>query len=505
MAAAVPHPSGAPLLPFAEKFGAEAFTFDDVLLVPGRSEVLPADVDTTIRLTGGIRLHIPVLSAAMDSVTEARMGIAVARNGGIGVLHRNMAVEEQAAEVDRVKRSEAGMITDPVVLGPDDSIGHALQLMSRYRISGLPVIDADHRLLGILTNRDLRFEEVLDRPVREVMTTEGLVTAPLHTSLADASELLRAHRIEKLPVVDEDGRLSGLITLKDIRKRLEHPHATKDAHGRLQVGAAVGVGPEALKRAEALVDAGVDLLVVDTAHGHSASVIDTVRELSSKFPATPIMAGNVATAAAVADLAEAGAQVIKVGIGPGSICTTRVVAGVGVPQLSAIHECATAAADHGVSIVADGGVRFSGDVAKAIASGAHAVMLGGLLAGTEESPGELVPLHGQHYKEYRGMGSMGAMGDRSHSKDRYFQAEITATEKLVPEGIEGRVPYRGPVSQVLHQLVGGLRAAMGYCGTDGLDALRTQARFVRITAAGVRESHPHDVTITNEAPNYPMS
>lgn len=487
-----------------DRFGAEALTFDDVLLVPRRSEVLPADVDTSVRLAEGLVLSIPIVSAAMDTVTESTMAIAMARHGGLGILHRNMTAEAQAAEVDRVKRSEAGMITDPVSLGADEQVARALELMARYRISGLPVVDDDHRLIGILTNRDLRFEDRHDRPVAEVMTRDGLVTAPLGTTLADATELLRAHRIEKLPVVDADGRLSGLITLKDIRKRLQYPNATKDAHGRLQVGAAIGVGDDAVKRAELLVAAGVDVLVVDTAHGHSVSVLDTVREVTSRFPGVLVMGGNVATADAVRDLAAAGASVVKVGIGPGSICTTRVVAGVGVPQLTAIADCAAAAAELGVGVVADGGVRYSGDIAKAIGSGAHAVMLGGLLAGTEESPGDLVPLRGQYFKEYRGMGSLGAMDARSHSKDRYFQAEVTTPDKVVPEGIEGRVPYRGPLGQVLHQLVGGLRSAMGYCGTPDLGSLRTEARFVRITAAGVGESHPHDVTITNEAPNYPM-
>ena len=495
-----------PGLPSADdKFGPQALTFDDVLLVPRRSDVLPGDVATSARLADGLELHIPVVSAAMDTVTESSMAIAMARNGGLGILHRNLPVEAQAAEVDRVKRSEAGMITDPVVLTGGEPVSHALELLARYRISGLPVVDDDHRLVGILTNRDLRFEDRMDRPVAEIMTTEGLVTAPLGTTLTEASELLRAHRIEKLPVVDADGRLSGLITLKDIRKRLQYPHATKDAQGRLQVGAAIGVGDDAVKRAEALVTAGVDVLVVDTAHGHSTAVLDTVRQVVTRFPEVIVMGGNVATADAVRDLAEAGASIVKVGIGPGSICTTRVVAGVGVPQLSAIHDCAAAAAEVGVTIVADGGIRYSGDVAKAIAAGADVVMLGGLLAGTEESPGELVPLRGQYFKEYRGMGSLGAMDARSHSKDRYFQAEVTTPEKVVPEGIEGRVPYRGPLAQVLHQVVGGLRSAMGYCGAPDLGSLRRDARFVRITASGVQESHPHDVTITNEAPNYPMS
>ena len=495
-----------PGLPSADdKFGPQALTFDDVLLVPRRSDVLPGDVATSARLADGLELHIPVVSAAMDTVTESSMAIAMARNGGLGILHRNLPVEAQAAEVDRVKRSEAGMITDPVVLTGGEPVSHALELLARYRISGLPVVDDDHRLVGILTNRDLRFEDRMDRPVAEIMTTEGLVTAPLGTTLTEASELLRAHRIEKLPVVDADGRLSGLITLKDIRKRLQYPHATKDAQGRLQVGAAIGVGDDAVKRAEALVTAGVDVLVVDTAHGHSTAVLDTVRQVVTRFPEVIVMGGTVATADAVRDLAEAGASIVKVGIGPGSICTTRVVAGVGVPQLSAIHDCAAAAAEVGVTIVADGGIRYSGDVAKAIAAGADVVMLGGLLAGTEESPGELVPLRGQYFKEYRGMGSLGAMDARSHSKDRYFQAEVTTPEKVVPEGIEGRVPYRGPLAQVLHQVVGGLRSAMGYCGAPDLGSLRRDARFVRITASGVQESHPHDVTITNEAPNYPMS
>lgn len=482
----------------------DALTFDDVLLVPRRSEVLPADVSTETELAPGIRLGVPVVSAAMDTVTEARMAIAIARNGGIGVLHRNLPVEQQAAEVDRVKRSEAGMITDPVTLRADDRVETALDLMAKYHISGLPVIDDDTRLIGILTNRDLRFEGRTDASVGEIMTRDGLVTAPLGTTLDEAAELLRAHRVEKLPVLDADGRLSGLITLKDIQKRLKYPDATKDAQGRLQVAAAVGVGDDAVKRAEALVQAGVDLLVVDTAHGHSTAVLDTVRQVSSRF-GVPVMGGNVATADAVRDLVAAGASVVKVGIGPGSICTTRIVAGVGVPQLSAVLDCAEAAHELGATIVADGGIRFSGDVAKALAAGAHAVMLGSLLAGTEESPGELVSHQGQYFKEYRGMGSLGAMNARSHSKDRYFQAHVSSVDKLVPEGIEGRVPYRGPVGQVLYQLVGGLRSAMGYCGAASLDDLRRDARFVRITAAGVTESHAHDVTITNEAPNYPMS
>ena len=491
--------------PADEKFGPQAITFDDVLLVPRRSEVMPAEASTATRLAPGLDLHVPIVSAAMDTVTESTMAIAMARNGGLGILHRNLPVEAQAAEVDRVKRSEAGMITDPVVLRGTEPVGHALELMARYRISGLPVVDDDQRLIGILTNRDLRFEDAPDRLVSEVMTSDGLVTAPVGTTLAEASELLRAHRIEKLPVVDGDGRLGGLITLKDIRKRLQYPNATKDAQGRLQVGAAVGVGDDAIKRAEALVAAGVDILVVDTAHGHSTSVLDTVRQITSRFPGVAVMGGNVATADAVRDLAEAGASVVKVGIGPGSICTTRVVAGVGVPQLTAVHECAVAADALGITVIADGGIRYSGDVAKAIAAGAHAVMLGGLLAGTEESPGELVPLRGQYFKEYRGMGSLGAMDARSHSKDRYFQAEVASADKVVPEGIEGRVPYRGPLAQVLHQIVGGLRSAMGYCGAADLQSLRSESRFVRITASGVAESHPHDVTITNEAPNYPMN
>jgi IMP dehydrogenase len=483
----------------------EAYTFDDVLLVPRRSDVLPAEVATDTELLPGMRLGIPVLSAAMDTVTEARMAIAMARHGGLGVIHRNLPIEAQAAEVDLVKRSEAGMISDPVTLRVGDRVEQALDLMARYHISGLPVVDGDQRLVGILTNRDLRFEERIDRPVGEVMTSTNLVTAPLGTTLEQASELLREHRIEKLPVIDAEGRLSGLITLKDIRKRLQYPDATKDAHGRLMAAAAVGVGDDAVKRAEALAAAGVDLLVVDTAHGHARSVLDTVEEVTSRF-GVPVMAGNVATAAAVRDLAAAGASVVKVGIGPGSICTTRVVAGVGVPQLSAVLDCAEAARDVGVTVVADGGIRFSGDVAKALAAGAHAVMLGSLLAGTEESPGEFVPLQGQYFKEYRGMGSMGAMDARSsHSKDRYFQAHVSSADKLVPEGIEGRVPYRGPLGQVVYQLVGGLRAAMGYCGAASLEDLRDDAGFVRITAAGVAESHAHDITITNEAPNYPMS
>jgi len=490
--------------PTTSKVLGEALTFDDVLLVPRHSSVLPTDVDTSVELAPGIRLSIPLVSAAMDTVTESRMAIAMARQGGIGVLHRNLPTDLQAAEIDRVKRSEAGMITDPVTLRITDHLEQALELMARYHISGLPVIDDDNRLVGILTNRDLRFEDRPELPVGDVMTKTGLITAPIGTTLDEAAALLRTHRVEKLPVLDADGRLTGLITLKDIRKRQMYPDATKDSQGRLQVAAAVGVGEDAVKRAEALIAAGADLIVVDTAHGHARSVLDTVHDIASRF-GVPVMGGNVATADAVRDLASAGASVVKVGIGPGSICTTRIVAGVGVPQLTAVMACAEAAADAGVTVLADGGIRFSGDVAKAMAAGAHAVMLGGLLAGTEESPGELVPLQGQYFKEYRGMGSMGAMNARSHSKDRYFQGHVSNEDKLVPEGIEGRVPYRGPAGQVIYQLVGGLRAAMGYCGTPTIDDLRRDARFVRITAAGVRESHVHDVTITNEAPNYPMS
>jgi IMP dehydrogenase len=491
-------PSGTEL---PEKFAREGLTFDDVLLVPAESAVLPNDVSTATRLTRTIALEVPVVSAAMDTVTEARLAIALAREGGIGVLHRNLSIGAQVAEVDKVKRSEAGMIVEPVTLPPGALVSDAVALMERYHISGVPITNEDGTLVGILTNRDLRFESDLTQPVSALMTSTDLVTAPVGTTLAEAERLLHRHRIEKLPIVDGDGRITGLITVKDIQKRVDFPNATKDAHGRLRVGAAVGVGPDAVERAEALIGAGADVLVIDTAHGHSHSVVEMtsrIRALSGEFE---VVAGNIATGAAAEALIDAGADAVKVGIGPSGICTTRVVAGVGVPQVTAVYDVAEAASRHGVPVIADGGITSSGDVAKAIAAGADTVMIGGMLAGTEETPGDVVFAQGERYKEYRGMGSLGAMKARGYSKDRYFQGDVEDVEKLVPEGIEGRVAYKGPVAGVLHQIVGGLRQAMGYCGTPTIEALQ-QARFVRITGAGLRESHPHDITITKDAPNY---
>jgi IMP dehydrogenase len=485
-----------------DKFAKEGLTFDDVLLIPAESNILPATVSTTARLTPSIELAIPIVSAAMDTVTEARLAIALARAGGIGIVHRNLSIADQVAEVDRVKRSQSGMIADPVTLPPTALVADALELMARYHISGVPVADAEGHLLGLLTNRDLRFAlGGDDRPIAEVMRKPPLFTAPVGTTLEDAKALLWEHRIEKLPIVDDEGKLRGLITIKDITKAAEFPHATVDERGRLRVGAAVGVGPEALDRAEALVDAGVDVLAVDSAHGHNQGVLDMVKEIKNRF-AVEVIAGNVATAAAVDALVGVGADAVKAGIGPGSICTTRVVAGVGMPQVTTIYDCAVAAARHGVTVIGDGGIQQSGDIAKAIAAGADTVMLGSMLAGVDESPGEVVFDHGERYKEYRGMGSLGAMKTRSFSKDRYFQGDVTDEPKLVPEGIEGRVPYKGPVAGVLYQLVGGLRAAMGYTGAGTITDLQTNARFVRISAAGLRESHPHDITITKQAPNY---
>jgi IMP dehydrogenase len=485
----------------SEKFGKEGLTFDDVLLVPAESAVLPNDVSTATRLTRTIALEVPVVSAAMDTVTEARMAIALAREGGIGILHRNLSIAEQVGEVDKVKRSESGMIVEPLTLPPDARVADALELMGRYHISGVPITEEGGRLVGILTNRDLRFEKDLAQPVSAVMTTEGLVTAPVGTTLEEAEQLLHAHRIEKLPVVDAGGVLKGLITVKDIQKRIEFPKATKDPQGRLRAGAAVGVGPDAHERAEALVAAGTDVLVVDTAHGHSRGVIEMVAHIKSLSGEFEVVAGNIATGEAAEALIDAGADAVKVGIGPGSICTTRVVAGVGVPQVTAIHDVAEVAARYGVPVIGDGGITSSGDVAKAIAAGADTVMLGSMLAGTDEAPGDVVFQQGERYKEFRGMGSLGAMKARGFSKDRYFQGDVEDVDELVPEGIEGRVPYKGPLAGVLHQIVGGLRQAMGYCGAPTIDAMRT-ARFVRITGAGLRESHPHDITITKDAPNY---
>ena len=488
------------LLSLEAKFAKEGLTFDDVLLVPAESAVLPNDVSTATPFSRGIRLELPVVSAAMDTVTEAPMAIALAREGGIGVVHRNLSIAEQVAEVDKVKRSEAGMITEPVTLPPDALVRDALELMARYRISGVPIAGADGRLVGILTNRDLRFERDEGRPVSELMTSEGLVTARAGTTLGEAEEILHRHKIEKLPIVDGDGRLTGLITVKDIQKRADYPLATKDPQGRLRVAAAVGVGPDAIDRARALVDAGADALVLDTAHGHSQAVVEMARRLKTTFD-VELVAGNVATGEAAEALVEAGVDGVKVGVGPGSICTTRVVAGVGVPQITAIYDCARVCAQHDVPLIADGGMTSSGDLAKAIGAGADCAMFGSLLAGTEESPGDVVMSQGERYKEYRGMGSIGAMKARGFSKDRYFQGDVEDVEKMVPEGIEGRVPYKGPMRNVLYQLVGGLRQSMGYCGAATVAELK-DARFVRITGAGLRESHPHDVTITKEAPNY---
>jgi IMP dehydrogenase len=483
-----------------EKFGREGLTFDDVLLVPAESHVLPNDVSTRTRVTQRIELALPILSAAMDTVTEARMAIARGRVGGLGIVHRNLSIEAQAAEIDKVKRSESGMIVEPVTVGPDQPVGDALELMATYHISGVPIVDDGGRLVGILTNRDLRFESDTAQPVSALMTSRNLVTAPVGTTLREAEEILHRHKIEKLPVVDADGVLKGLITVKDIQKRVEFPLATKDEQGRLRVGAAVGVGPDALDRAAALVEQDVDVLVVDTAHGHSRAVLEMVRRLRDSFD-VDLIAGNIATGEAAEALIDAGADAVKSGVGPGSICTTRVVAGVGVPQITAVFDCARVAGPRGVPVIADGGMQFSGDIAKALAAGANAVMLGSPLAGVEESPGDVVVQQGQRFKEYRGMGSLGAMKARGYSKDRYFQGDVEDVDKLVPEGIEGRVAYKGPLAGILHQLVGGVRQAMGYCGAATLEDMKA-ARFVRITGAGLRESHPHDITITKESPNY---
>jgi IMP dehydrogenase len=495
----------APQRELPDRFTALGLTFDDVLLMPAASDVVPTEVDTTSRLSRRISVRVPLLSSAMDTVTEARMAIAMARQGGMGVLHRNLSIDDQAQQVDLVKRSESGMITAPVTCSPDATIRQADELMGRYRISGVPVTDAQGVLVGIVTNRDIRFERDFSRLVRDVMTPMPLVTAPVGVSAEDALALLRQHKIEKLPIVDAGNALRGLITVKDFVKRDLYPHATKDANGRLMVGAAVGVGEDAYKRAQTLVDAGVDVVIVDTAHGQHRSVLEMVARLK-RDTSVDVIGGNIATREGAQALVEAGADAIKVGVGPGSICTTRVVAGVGVPQVTAIADCAAAARPAGVPLIADGGLQYSGDIAKAIAAGADTVMLGSLLAGVEESPGELIFINGKQYKSYRGMGSLGAMqgraGQRSFSKDRYFQDDVLSEDKLVPEGVEGQVPYRGPLAAVAHQLVGGLRAAMGYTGSATIADLQERSRFVRITAAGLKESHPHDVQMTIEAPNY---
>jgi IMP dehydrogenase len=477
---------------------AVALTFDDVLLVPRHATVHPRSVDVKTRFTRKISLNIPLVSAAMDTVTEADMGMAIAREGGIGVLHKNMPIDRQAAEVDRVKRSESGMILNPITLGPDRPLREAHQLMARFKISGVPIVDGAGKLIGKITTRDLQFARQLDRPIREAMTKDKLVTAPVGTTLDEAERILGKHRIEKLPVVDERGVLRGLITVKDIFKRRQHPDANKDQHGRLRVAAAVGGTPEAKPRAQALLDAGCDVIVVDSAHGHSKGVLETVSLLREAFPEVQLVAGNVATEAGARALVERGVDAVKVGVGPGSICTTRVVTGVGVPQITAILDAVAGAGD--VPVIADGGIKYSGDVVKALAAGASSVMMGSLLAGTEESPGESFLLEGRRFKVIRGMGSLGAMEEGSG--DRYFQEGEVSPSKLVPEGIEGRVPYKGPVSDVIFQMVGGLRSGMGYCGVCDIHALRTETEFLRVTTAGLRESHPHDVVITREAPNY---
>jgi IMP dehydrogenase len=481
-----------------------ALTFDDVLLVPRHSTVLPAQVDVSTRLTRNIALNVPLLSAAMDTVTESGMAIAMAQHGGLGIIHKNLSIEEQASEVDRVKRSESGMIVNPITLSPDHRISEALQLMSKYRISGVPITEdgsKEGRLVGILTNRDLRFETNIDRPVRDVMTKDNLITVPVGTTLPDAREILHQKKVEKLLVVDRDYRLKGLITVKDIQKAIKYPNACKDSLGRLRCGAAVGIARDTMERAEALVAAHLDVLVVDTAHGHSQGVLDRVKWVKQRFPQLQVIGGNIVTGDAALALLDAGADAVKVGVGPGSICTTRIVAGVGVPQITAIGMVAEALKGQ-IPLIGDGGIRYSGDIAKAIAAGASTVMIGGLFAGTEEAPGDIELFQGRSYKSYRGMGSLGAM--EQGSKDRYFQ-DASDADKLVPEGIEGRVPYRGPVRAIVHQLAGGLRASMGYVGCASIEAMRTQPQFVRVTNAGVRESHVHDVQITKEPPNYRMS
>ena len=478
------------------KIVAEGLTFDDVLLVPQHSNVLPKDVDLSTKLTDTLTLNIPLMSAAMDTVTEYGLAIAMAREGGLGIIHKNLTIEEQAAQVDRVKRSEHGVITDPFYLSPDHLISDANALMSKYRISGVPIC-VGGKLVGIITNRDLRFETNFEQPIGNVMTKDHLVTAPVGTTLEEAQAILGKHRIEKLPLVDKDGNLKGLITIKDIEKSIQYPNAAKDKNGRLLVGAAVGVGANFLDRVQALVDAKVDIVAVDTAHGHNQGVLDAVKKIKTKFPDLQLIAGNVATAAAAKALIEAGADVVKVGIGPGSICTTRIVAGIGVPQITAIMDCAEMADKYGKRVIGDGGVKYSGDIIKGIAAGASAIMMGSLLAGTKESPGALEIYQGRSFKVYRGMGSLAAM--EAGSKDRYFQEDA---KKLVPEGVEGRVPYKGVLSDVIYQMVGGIRSGMGYCGKANIEELRTTSEFIKITSASLIESHPHDISITKESPNY---
>lgn len=483
-----------------KKFIGEAITFDDVLLVPQKSNVLPRDVDVSTKLSRNITLNIPLVSAAMDTVTEATMAIALAREGGIGILHKNMSIADQADQVDLVKRSESGMILDPITMKVNQIVGDALDLMSRYQISGIPIIDDAGKLIGIVTNRDLRFEPNRQLKISKIMTSENLITAPTGTTLERAEKILQKHRIEKLPVVDITGRLRGLITFKDIQKKKHHPFASKDKHGRLRAGAAVGVTDDTLDRVAALIKAGVDVVIVDTAHGHSRGVLDMVKLIKKEYPDCELIAGNVGTAEAARDLIRTGVDAIKVGIGPGSICTTRVIAGVGVPQVTAIYECAKVAIRNKVPLIADGGIKQTGDIAKAIAAGADSVMIGGLFAGVEESPGEKILYEGRSYKIYRGMGSIEAM--KKGSSDRYFQDAEEGLPKLVPEGIEGRVPYKGFLSETIYQMVGGLRAAMGYCGCKNIYEMKTKTQFIKMSEAGLRESHPHDISVTKEAPNY---
>ena len=485
---------------YGSRFVGEGLTFDDVLLVPAESDILPADVDLSTNLTKKVKLNVPIMSAAMDTVTEYRMAIAIAREGGIGVIHKNMAIDVQAEQVDLVKRSENGVITNPFFLHPGNTLGDADSLMGKFRISGVPIVDENGTLIGIITNRDMKFETDMTRPIDEIMTKKDLITGLVGTTLDEAKAILQQHRIEKLPIVDEGFKLKGLITIKDIEKVLKYPHSAKDDKGRLLCAAAIGATADVLDRAGALIDAGVDVLVLDSAHGHSANIMRSVTMVKEAFPDIQLVAGNVATAAATEALIKAGADCVKVGIGPGSICTTRVVSGIGVPQITAIMQCSEMADKYGIPVIADGGIKYSGDIAKAIAAGGKVVMMGSMLAGCEEAPGEIEVYQGRQFKVYRGMGSLGAM--QKGSKDRYFQ---TNNKKLVPEGVEGRVPFRGPLSETVFQMMGGLRSGMGYCGAHNIEELRTQSQFVRITSAGLKESHPHDIYITKEAPNYTMN
>lgn len=484
----------------SNKFTGDALTFDDVLLLPRKSSVLPREADVSTRLTRNIKLNIPLISAAMDTVTEASLAIALAREGGIGILHKNMTIAEQASQVDKVKRSESGMITEPVTMQPHQTVAEALTLMSHYQISGIPIVDGTGKLIGILTNRDLRFEPNRDIPVSKLMTKEYLVTAPVGTTLDKAERILQEHRIEKLPIVDKKGKLRGLLTFKDIQKKKSFPNACKDSFGRLRVGAAVGIKAETMERVDELIKEGVDVIIVDTAHGHSQGVIEMIKRIKRKYPECELIGGNIGTSEATRDLVKAGVDGVKVGIGPGSICTTRIIAGIGVPQVTAVYDCAKAAMNAGIPLIADGGIKQTGDIAKAIAAGADSVMIGNLFAGVEESPGEKVLLEGRAYKSYRGMGSIDAM--KKGSSDRYFQDVEDDLPKLVPEGIEGLVHYKGPLADTVFQMVGGLRAAMGYCGCKTIHDLKTKAQFIKISEAGMRESHPHDVRISKEAPNY---